>query len=510
MRGWDRRNFLALSATASVPLFADLAFLAPLSRVVAADPTFDPAALENGAELLRLVKLIRNTPRAQCVPVFVAQLGDGLPYQQFLAALFLASLSHGDPHQVAQVYSAHRVASEVRMEERLLPLFWVLDRVALGFEQEPDRTFTSMVASSSLNEGTEAALREAQEQLDPARAANAALLLARRRGPRSAMSVLWEYCARRSGGTLGHNPIMLANAWRTLEALGWRHAEPVLQYLAGGFASNESDPTYEPNRELVRQHVARFPATWAHGPADRGATRELYAAMRQGRHRPLCEFICAQLAAGSMNAQIVWDAIHLTAADLLFRYRTGGNPIGGVLVHAVTATDALRFGFSCTGDDRARLLLMLQAVATLDDTFISPARQDGQLRERNLLQLPSEPVGPGIDLAAVFQLLPRKEFLYEQKTPEERLGSDQACAAAFALLQKPEKVQPFLQTARGLMCAKATVDPHDMKYPAAAFDDAFMASPEWVPYLLASTVHALHGPQSTDSAALVQAREALS
>jgi hypothetical protein len=194
---------------------------------------------------------------------------------------------------------------------------------------------------------------------------------------------------------------------------------------------------------------------------------------------------------------------------LLFRYRTGGNPIGGVLVHAVTATDALRFGFTCTGDDRARLLMMLQAVATLDETFIAPAQREGQLRELNLLELPAEPVDPRIELAGVFQLLPRKEFLYEQKTSEERWGSDQACAAAFTLLQKVENVKPFLQTARGLMCAKATVDPHDMKYPAAAFDDALMASPEWVPYLLASTVHALHGPQSKDSAALSQAREAL-
>jgi hypothetical protein len=48
-----------------------------------------------------------------------------------------------------------------------------------------------------------------------------------------------------------------------------------------------------------------------------------------------------------------------------------------------------------------------------------------------------------------------------------------------------------------------------MKYPAAAFEDALMASPEWVPYLLASSVHALHGTRSDDSAALVKAREAL-
>jgi hypothetical protein len=59
------------------------------------------------------------------------------------------------------------------------------------------------------------------------------------------------------------------------------------------------------------------------------------------------------------------------------------------------------------------------------------------------------------------------------------------------------------------MCVKSSHDPHDYKFPAAAFDDAFVASPVCVPYLLASSVHALTGRRSADSAVLVQAREAL-
>lgn len=509
MKVWDRRKFLRLSATASAPLFTDLAFLAPLSRSAAAEPSFDPVALDPSADLLKLVKLIRETPREKCVPVFVAQLRNGLSYQQFLAALFLASLSHGDPHQVAQVYSAHRVGNEVPIEERLLPLFWVLDRVALGFEQEPERTFKSIDAGRNWALGTEVALRDAQEQLDPSRAERAAVLLARVHGPRTAMTVLWEFCSRRASGTLGHHPIMIANAWRTLDALGWRHAEPVLQYLAGGFAGNDSDASYEPNRQLVTKYLPKLPAGWSQGETDRGATRELYAVIRQGNHRPVCEFICSQLQAGRINAREVWDAVHLTAADLLCRYETGGNAIGGVLVHAVTATDALRFGFDCTGMDRARLLMMLQAVAMLDDAFIAPARRDNQLRNLNLLELSTDSSDKAADMAAIFQLLPKKGFLYEQRSVDERNGSDQACSAAFALLQNRDNVRPFLQTARRLMCLKASVDPHDMKYPAAAFDDAFMASPIWLPYLLSSTVHALHGPRSADAASLTQAREAL-
>ena len=47
------------------------------------------------------------------------------------------------------------------------------------------------------------------------------------------MSLFWEYGARRVTGSLGHHPIMVANTWRTLEALGWQYAEEVLRYLAG-------------------------------------------------------------------------------------------------------------------------------------------------------------------------------------------------------------------------------------------------------------------------------------
>jgi hypothetical protein len=88
MQVWNRRTFL--SAAASAPLFADLAFLAPLSRAAAAEPVFDPTTVQPSDDLLKLVKLIRETPREDCVKVFVAQLRGGLSYQQFLAALFLA------------------------------------------------------------------------------------------------------------------------------------------------------------------------------------------------------------------------------------------------------------------------------------------------------------------------------------------------------------------------------------------------------------------------------------
>ena len=80
---------------------------------------------------------------------------------------------------------------------------------------------------------------------------------------------------------------------------------------------------------------------------------------------------------------------------------------------------------------------------------------------------------------------------------------------SFALLQTAANQVAFKQAARSLLCLKATRDPHDLKYPVAAFEDTTLANAEWRPYLLASSVHALHGTASADSTALVQARKAL-
>src|SRR5688572_6310078 len=75
----NRRGFLAASAAAAaVPLAPNLAFLAPLSRLAAADTQIDPGQVRLVLGIEPLVKLIRNTPRARCIPVFIEQLRAGL------------------------------------------------------------------------------------------------------------------------------------------------------------------------------------------------------------------------------------------------------------------------------------------------------------------------------------------------------------------------------------------------------------------------------------------------
>jgi hypothetical protein len=256
--------------------------------------------------------------------------------------------------------------------------------------------------------------------------------------------------------------------------------------------------------------VPKLPVDWATNEPNRGSTLEVFHLLRQGKTDAVCDLICTQLSSGHVKAGAVWDAVHLVAADLLFRYKTGGIAIGGYLIHAVTSTNALRCGFDYSDDDRVRLLMLLQSAGGLGNQFVLPNEKDGQLRRMNLLDLKADDAKTSASITDVFAMLPNKT---KDPSPEKaeayRKVSDEACMLSFALLQNPVNLEAFQQVARSLLCVKATRDAHDLKYPVAAFEDTTQANAQWRPYLLASSVHALHGTASADSTALAQARKAL-
>ena len=80
---------------------------------------------------------------------------------------------------------------------------------------------------------------------------------------------------------------------------------------------------------------------------------------------------------------------------------------------------------------------------------------------------------------------------------------------AFALLSEPGNRPAFIRAACELANRKSTWNAHDMKFPAAAFEDAGYLSERWRPHFLAATVHALHGPASADAPVFEHAREVL-
>src|SRR5258708_6787486 len=71
-------------------------------------------------------------------------------------------------------------------------------------------------------------LPSAMETWDFERAGRAAVSLARSRSANEIFAMLWRYGAR-DYRNIGHKAIYVANACRTLQAIGWQHAEPVLR-----------------------------------------------------------------------------------------------------------------------------------------------------------------------------------------------------------------------------------------------------------------------------------------
>ena len=91
-----------------------------------------------------------------------------------------------------------------------------------------------------------------------------------------------------------------------------------------------------------------------------------------------------------------------------------------------------------------------------------------------------------------------------------RDDADEACRKGFRLAHdRPEATSLYIQAAQSWMCQKASADPHEYKFLAAILEETQSASPEWQPYLLAASVHFLHGKRSPDYPAVQQAREAL-
>ena len=59
--------------------------------------------------------------------------------------------------------------------------------------------------------------------------------LARSTGAAEVMELFWRYGAR-DFRDIGHKAIFVANSYRTLQTIGWRHAEPVLRVESVGDA----------------------------------------------------------------------------------------------------------------------------------------------------------------------------------------------------------------------------------------------------------------------------------
>jgi hypothetical protein len=472
-----------------------------------------PALMKFRPEIEPLVSLIERTPRDKCAEMVVEQIQNGVSYRQLLAALFLAGIRDVNPrppgfalHCVFVIHSSHIISLEAPPDSRLLPLFYALD-IFKGSQERDARQPTGDFTMRAIREPLPASERAAAEFLaameawDSERAERAAVSLARNRGGSEVFELLWRYGAR-DYRNIGHKAIFVANAQRTLNAIGWQHAEPVLRSLVLGlldFGRQQQvngyafdDQCYSGNVKRLKEIFPRLDEAWTGEQGDPTAARGILATIRTSTPEEACAEVAGLFTKGKTSAGSVWDAVHLAAAELRMRARSSAAIVG---VHAVTSANALHHAYLVASELEIRLLLLLQAVG-----WMVQFRKWAETHEENLRPRPITDLEASTDepfdraLSEVLNGIPS--------------DADASAARVLRLTRDPHSRQGFQAAALRLTLTKAD-EVHYYKYLAALIEDTPLVSPEWQPHLFAATVYYMKGSNDPEPASMKRAREAL-
>ena len=495
----NRRTFLQSGASALLG-YGELTFLAGLTPVSAAQARVDPEIVRFDSAIEPLVRLLEDTPRARLLEEIAARIRKGLTYRESLAALLLAGIRNVQPrpavgfkfHAVLVVHSAHLVAQASPETDRWLPLLWALDHFKQSQAadvREGDWTMRA-VDPKSVPGSTQAvrAFTAAMDQWDESAADAAAAGLARHASPQEVFEIFARYAAR-DMRSVGHKAIYVANAWRTLDTIGWQHREPVLRSLAYALLAREgSDPLRGDDRvdrpwPRNRGLAGRLRADWQTGRIDSGATVEMLAVLREGTEDETADRAVDLLQRG-IAPQSIWDGVMCGAAEVLMR-----NP-GIVPLHAVTTTNAIRYLYERSRSDETRRLLLLQ-----NASFVPFLRGGGGSSARIDQLTPTEVAASGDQaVAEIFAAV----------------GRDNPAAARQVLgyLARSPEPKALLDAANRLVFLKGN-DSHDYKFSAAVLEDFDHLSPSWRERYLAANVFWLNGSTASDNELVQRARRAL-
>src|SRR5215212_6345810 len=296
----NRRSFLKISGMAGLAWVGDLGFLSKLRPVSAAEAKLPAKLVALHPEIEPLVKLLEDSQREKVLEEVAGRIKKGLSYQQLLAALLLAGVRNIQPrpvgfkfHAVLVVNSAHLASLASPDSDRWLPIFWAIDAFKSSQSQDEKAGDWVMgpVEESAVPSSHKArqAFIEAMANWDEAAADAAIVGLARTTGAHEIFEILCRYGVR-DFREIGHKQIYLANSFRTLEAIGWHHAEPVLRSLAYAMLDRDgakenpakadlsADRPFRRNVELVK----KISDGWRDGKADAQATGEMLESIRSG------------------------------------------------------------------------------------------------------------------------------------------------------------------------------------------------------------------------------------
>jgi hypothetical protein len=249
------------------------------------------------------------------------------------------------------------------------------------------------------------------------------------------------------------------------------------------------DQCYFGNVELVPKTLPKMTTAWTDRPGDTPAVRSLCSVLREAAPPQACTEIAALLASNRASSASVWDAIHLAAAELRMRARSGAAIVG---IHAVTSANALRYAYGAAANPASRLLLLLQAAG-----WMAQFRTWAEAREGDLRDLVITDLEPFDDPADVDTIMARPVS-----------ETDKAAAEILGVARDSSSRQVLLARALWSTIPRAN-EVHYYKYLAALVEDVPLVSREWQPHLTAASVYYMKRPADPQPAPMSRALEAL-
>jgi hypothetical protein len=496
----NRRTFLRTATAAGVlSSLGDLGFLGQLPSVSAAEARMNPDLVQLRPEIEPLVRLLEETSRDRLLEEVASRVQRGLTYREVLAALMLAGVRNVQPrpvgfkfHGVLVIHAAHLASLNSPDSDRWLPILWAIDNFK---ESQARNSREGNWHMGPVNEALVPPAQKARQAFIDAMdawdvpAADAAVVgLARSAGANEIFDLFCRYGAR-DFREIGHKMIYVANSWRTLQCIGWQHAEPVLRSLA--YALQDHDGTNPAKRDAAADRpgrrnlplVAKIRADWQAGKPDEAASADLLETIRQGSDADASAKVVELLNRG-VAPQSLWNAMFSGACELLMR-----KPGIGTL-HSVTATNAFHHAFQANGNDEMRRYLLLQCAAFL------PLFRGGVMKGERIDQFEAAPVKEK-GAAALEEIF-------------ATVSNDKLMAARQTLTYLKETQQPkdWIAAAQRMIFLKGR-DAHDYKFSSAVLEDYYHLAPGWRDRYLAASVFWLRGSGTEDNKLVARARAAL-
>jgi hypothetical protein len=503
----SRRRFVAgASAAGALTTLGEFGFLGQLPPLSADEVKVKPSVVQLNSDIEPLVRLIEETPREKLLAVAADKVREGTTYGQFLAATLLAGVRGIKPrpvgfqfHAVLVINSAHLATLAAADKDRWLPMFWALDNFKVSQATNKRQNAGWMMSAlddSKLPSAFSArqAFIDAMDNWDEEGSDRAIAALCRTASSTEIMELLWRYGCR-DFRDIGHKAIYVANAYRTLNTIGWHHAEPVLRSIAFALLQHEGDNPAkrdgEPDRPFRdnRKRSEAIGDRWQSGKISPEATIDFLAALRTADWSGASDEI-VNLRKKGVHPQTVWDGLFLMAGELIMR-----QP-GIVGIHCVTSINALYQAYQTTGNSDTRRMAMLQGAAFLP-MFREAMGKRGKLGDVKLDTLKAD--------------APKEGEKWSVDDIFAKVGKDGQAAARMALpllTAEPQKANELMAVARRLIFAKGN-NAHDYKFSSAALEDYFNVSPHWRPRYLASSMVQLRGSGEADNDLIQRTREAL-